>query len=130
MTDQNRPEAQTNTVAVDSSVPPPSPEPRRVLGAAGTVSARPVRLSSPPSKPARAKRRRPANRSRIAIIGTGGMGTGHAHALMNFAGAGRENLQIAPSPTRATNAVRTATTPAPPSSPASMSSPPATTAKS
>ncbi|MFT6363209.1 MAG: NADH/NAD ratio-sensing transcriptional regulator Rex, partial [Planctomycetota bacterium] len=31
---------------------------------------------------------------RIGVIGTGGMGTGHCHAIANLAAAGRANVQI------------------------------------
>lgn len=93
MTDQNRPEAQTNTGRRRFLGTTALAGAAAVLGAAGTVSARPVRLF-PTVEARKGKAPSAGEPIRIAIIGTGGMGTGHAHAMMNFAGAGRENLQI------------------------------------
>ena len=93
MTDQNRPEAQTNhgrrrflgTTALAGAA--------AVLGAAGSVSARPARLF-PTVEARKGKVPAPGEPIRIGIIGTGGMGTGHANALMSFASSGRESLEI------------------------------------
>ncbi len=65
-----------------------------VLGASGTVAnARPVRLA-PTVKPGRVSRPGANDTIRMAVIGTGGMGTGHAHAFMNFAATGQENVRV------------------------------------
>lgn len=67
-----------------------------VIGASGssatakTASARLV----PTVRPARVKRPAPGETIRMAVIGTGGMGNGHAHAFNSFAQRGEENLEI------------------------------------
>ena len=65
-----------------------------VLGASGSAAnARTVRLA-PSVKPGRVSRPGANDAIRMAVIGTGGMGTGHAHAFMNFAATGQENVQV------------------------------------
>lgn len=64
-----------------------------VLGTAGTASARPNRLR-PTVKAAKGKAPTAGEPIRLGIIGTGGMGNGHAHAMMNFNAADREKVQI------------------------------------
>lgn len=91
----------------DQNRPSPAPLPGRrqflgatalvgaaaVLGAAGTASARPIRLR-PTVKAAKGKSPTAGEPIRLGIIGTGGMGNGHAHAMMNFNAADREKVQI------------------------------------
>lgn len=64
-----------------------------VLGSAGTASARPSRMR-PTVKAAKGKAPTAGEPIRLGIIGTGGMGNGHAHAMMNFNTAGREKVEI------------------------------------
>lgn len=65
-----------------------------VIGASGsTANARSVNLR-PTVKAGRINRPGANDAIRIAVVGTGGMGTGHAHALMRTASRGEENLQI------------------------------------
>lgn len=62
-----------------------------VLGSAGRVRARDDR---PIPRARRTTRVGAGDPIRIGIIGPGGMGTGHARALMNFAKQERENVEI------------------------------------
>tara|TARA_R110000782_G_scaffold259836_1_gene350599 strand:+ start:6718 stop:8067 length:1350 start_codon:yes stop_codon:yes gene_type:complete len=66
-----------------------------VLGASGSAAnARPAARLVPTVRPGRVRAPGANDTIRMAVIGTGGMGTGHAHAFMNFASRGEENVQI------------------------------------
>ena len=66
-----------------------------VLGACGsTTNARPAIRVAPTVKAGKVRRPGANDTIRMGIIGTGGMGNGHAHAFMNFATRGHENVQI------------------------------------
>lgn len=65
-----------------------------VLGACGTAAtSRPVNLR-PTVKAGKVRRPGANDAIRVAIVGTGGMGNGHAHALMRTASRGEEKVQI------------------------------------
>jgi predicted dehydrogenase len=66
-----------------------------VLGASGsTANARPATRVVPTVKAGRVRAPGANDTIRMAIIGTGGMGHGHANAFMSFAQRGEENVQI------------------------------------
>lgn len=70
-----------------------------VAGAAAVFAAAggAERLSAASGKPVRAKARTPVGDGetiRMAVIGTGGMGTGHCDSIINLIKDGRENAQI------------------------------------
>jgi len=68
------------------------------VGAAGLVAASASAKRGAPKRPVpKARGRTPLGEGetiRMAVIGTGGMGTGHCHAIMSLAAAGHENVQI------------------------------------
>jgi predicted dehydrogenase len=67
-----------------------------IVGASGCASGS-KRTAALPSPSVRAGRVNPPGRNdtiRMAIIGTGGMGTGHAHAFMNFNQRGTEKVEV------------------------------------
>ncbi|MFU8828359.1 MAG: Gfo/Idh/MocA family oxidoreductase [Phycisphaerales bacterium] len=64
-----------------------------VLGSAAGAQARPVRLF-PSVKTGKVRPPASGDIIRIGIIGTGGMGNGHAHAFMNFNTRGQEKVQV------------------------------------
>ncbi|MFG0292547.1 MAG: Gfo/Idh/MocA family protein [Phycisphaerales bacterium JB050] len=67
-----------------------------VLGTAGcasSASSRPSRLF-PTVKAAKGKAPTAGETIRLGIIGTGGMGNGHAHAMMNFNNAGTDKVEL------------------------------------
>ena len=65
-----------------------------VIGASGsTANARSVNLR-PTVKAGRINRPGANDAIRVAVVGTGGMGTGHTHALMRTAARGEEKVQI------------------------------------
>lgn len=66
-----------------------------VLGSAGsTANARTTTRLVPTVRGARVRAPGKNETIRMAVIGTGGMGTGHAHAFMNFAQREMENVQV------------------------------------
>lgn len=66
-----------------------------VLGASGsTANARTSAAMVPSVKAGKTTKLAPGETIRIGVIGTGGMGTGHAHAYLNFAANGMENVQV------------------------------------
>jgi predicted dehydrogenase len=66
-----------------------------VLGAAGsTANARPTARLVPSVKAGRVHAPKANETIRMAVIGTGGMGHGHANAFMNFTTRGLENVQV------------------------------------
>lgn len=66
-----------------------------VLGAAGSAAhARPATRLVPSVKSGRVRAPKANETIRMAVIGTGGMGHGHANAFMNFTARGQENVQV------------------------------------
>lgn len=65
-----------------------------VIGTAGSsADARTAKLV-PAVKAGRVNRPGPSDTIRVGVIGTGGMGTGHAYALASFAERGEANVEI------------------------------------
>ncbi len=62
--------------------------------AAGKAAARPHRPLTPRVKPMRGTKLGPADPIRMAVIGTGGMGTGHCNSICELAKQGRTDTQI------------------------------------
>lgn len=67
-----------------------------ILGASGcaTSGSQATARIAPTVQSGRVKRPGSNEPIRMAIIGTGGMGTGHAHAFMNFNARGDEKVQV------------------------------------
>ncbi|MEM9373053.1 MAG: Gfo/Idh/MocA family oxidoreductase [Planctomycetota bacterium] len=65
-----------------------------VIGAAGTGTDAKTTRFVPAVKPGRVNRPGAGDPIRIAVIGTGGMGTGHAYAFSSFAERGQADVQV------------------------------------
>jgi predicted dehydrogenase len=65
-----------------------------VIGAAGSSTNAKTTNLVPVVKSGRVNRPAPGDTIRIAIIGTGGMGTGHAYAFSSFAERGEADVQV------------------------------------
>lgn len=65
-----------------------------VIGASGSSANAKTTSLVPAVKAGRINRPAPGDTLRIGIIGTGGMGTGHAYALASFAERGEANVEI------------------------------------